>query len=185
MQEGVYNQSELNSLVRRGVCARHRPLPRNVERRQGVDQVDDAIHILEALRSPDQAEVFSELDDEDQENLLPRLNVSDSAVILEELDEEEAARLASNLPQETVARILDEMQPDEAADLLEDLPDHQAQALLARLEDPEEIRPLLFHPDDSAGGLMTSEFLALRPKMTAREVIVALRQWKPESETIY
>jgi magnesium transporter len=44
---------------------------------------------------------------------------------------------------------------------------------------------LLLHPDETAGGLMTSEFLALRRRMTAAEAIEAIRQWQPEAETIY
>jgi magnesium transporter len=57
--------------------------------------------------------------------------------------------------------------------------------VLAGLEDPDEVRPLLLHPDDSAGGLMTSEFLALRRRMTAAEAIQSVREWKPEAETVY
>ncbi len=146
---------------------------------------DSAIRIIEALKGPDQAKLFSELDDEEQAELLPKLDLSDSADILEDMDESEAAKLAASLPTETVARIVDEMEPDEAADLLGDLPSQRAQDVLARLEAPEEIRPLLFHPDDSAGGLMTSEFLALRPRMTAQEAIEALRAWNPDTETVY
>jgi magnesium transporter len=84
-----------------------------------------------------------------------------------------------------VIAIVDEMEPDEAADLLGDLEPEQAQAVLDVLEDRDEIRPLLLHADDSAGGLMTSEFLALRQRMTARESIQAIREWHPEIETIY
>jgi magnesium transporter len=149
------------------------------------EKLDEAIQLIESLRSPDQAEIFSELDDKDQTNLLPRLDPSDSADILENLDDQEAADLASTLPSETVARIMDEMEPDEAADLLGDLSPQHAQAVLSQLEDPEEVRPLLIHPDDSAGGLMTSEFLALRRRMKASEAIEALRAWRPEAETIY
>jgi magnesium transporter len=69
--------------------------------------------------------------------------------------------------------------------LLGDIQPEIAQIVLAGLEDPEEVRPLLIHPDDSAGGLMTSEFLALRPRMTAIEAIEAIRAWKPEEETVY
>ena len=148
-------------------------------------RLDEAIQLLESLRSADQAELFAELDDDDQADLLPRLNPSDSADILENLDDDERAELASALPTATVARIVDEMEPDEAADLLGDLSPQRAQDVLSQLEDPEEVRPLLIHPDDSAGGLMTSEFLALRRRMTAGEAIQALRTWKPEAETIY
>jgi len=149
------------------------------------DDVASATAILEALRPPDQADLFSELDDEEQTALLPELNPADSADILEKMDDMEAAELVATLSHEAVIRIVDEMEPDEAADLLGDIEPDQARAVLAGLEDPEEVRPLLLHPDDSAGGLMTSEFLALRRKMTAREAIQAIRQWKPDAEEVY
>jgi magnesium transporter len=149
------------------------------------DKLDEAIALIESLRSPDQAEVFSELEEHEQTALLPRLNPSNSADILEELDEQNAARLVANMPTATVARIVDEMQPDEAADLLGDLSPEQAQAVLAKLEEPDEVRPLLIHPDDSAGGLMTSEFLALRPRTTVREALDAIRKWNPDAEAFY
>ncbi len=149
------------------------------------DDFNAAIHMLEVLRGPDQAKLFAELDDDEQVELLPKLDLSDSADILEDLDDPEAAKLASSLPLETIARIVDEMEPDKAADLLGDLTPQQAQAVLSRLDDPDEVRPLMIHPDDSAGGLMTSEFLALRPLMTAQEAVEALRRWNPDSEDIY
>lgn len=148
-------------------------------------ELDEAIRLIESLRSADQAELFAELDDEDQTDLLPRLDPSDSADIMENLDDQDRADLASTLSSETVARIMDEMEPDEAADLLGDLSPQQARDVLSQLEDPEEVRPLLFHHDDSAGGLMTSEFLALRPRMKASEAIEALRLWSPQAEAIY
>jgi len=149
------------------------------------ENLDEAIALIESLRSPDQAEVFSELEEHEQTALLPRLNPSDSADILEDLDEQNAARLIANMPTATVARIVNEMEPDEAADLLGDMPPYRAQAVLEKLEEPDEVRPLLIHPDDSAGGLMTSEFLALRPRTTAGEALDALRQWKPDAETFF
>ena len=144
-----------------------------------------AARIIEKLRPPDQADLFSELDDDEQAALLPRLAPEDSADILEELEEEEAAELAAALPTDTVIRIVDEMEPDEAADLLGDMSAEQAREILDGLEDPEEVRPLLLHPDDSAGGLMTSEFLALRRRTTAADAIEAIRNWRPERENIY
>jgi len=149
------------------------------------DDLAGAVATIQALRPPDQADLFAELDDEHQAALLPELNPAASADILEELDDQEAAELVAGLPTETVVRIVDKMEPDEAADLLGDIHPRQAQAVLAGLEDPDEVRPLLLHPDDSAGGLMTSEFLALRRRMTAGEAIQAVREWKPEAETTY
>ena len=149
------------------------------------DDFDSAIQMIETLRGPDQAILFSELDEDEQMELLPKLDLAYSANILEDMDDPETAKLASSLPIETIASIVDEMEPDKAADLLGDLPEEQARAVLARLDDPEDVRPLLIHPDDSAGGLMTSEFLALRPLMTAHEAVEALRRWSPDSDEIY
>ncbi len=148
------------------------------------DDLAGAVAAIEALRAPDQAELFSELEDEQQTALLPRLDPEDSADILEELEDEEAARLVATLPRETVARIIDEMEPDEAADLLIELEPADQEYVLAQIEDEAEIRPLLLHAEDTAGGLMTSEFLALGRRMSVAEAVAALREWKPDAEDI-
>ena len=146
---------------------------------------DSAISMIEALRGPDQAALFSELEDDEQVDLLPKLDFATSADILEEMDDPEAAKLAGSLSLETISSIVEEMEPDEAADLLGDLSPEQARDLLERLDDEEGFRPLLLHADESAGGLMTSEFLALRPMMTAQEAVEALRRWSPDTDEIY
>ncbi|MGA9531742.1 MAG: magnesium transporter [Anaerolineales bacterium] len=148
------------------------------------DDYQSAIATLLGLRTPDQADVVGELEAAQQTALLPKLAVADSADILEELDDIDAADLFQSLPTEAAVRILEEMEPDEAADLLGDMPPEVAAHILTALEDPEEIHPLLLHPDETAGGLMTSEFLALRRRMTAAEGLQAIHRWKPERETI-
>ncbi len=144
--------------------------------------IRQAVEIIESLRPADQAEVFLELNDEQQEELLPRLDTEDSADILEELNDLEAAEIAHHISDDDLVRIIDEMEPDEAADLLKDLPPGRAKKILSSLEDPNEVRPLLIHPDESAGGLMTSEFIALRRRMTVREALDAIRRWAPEPD---
>jgi magnesium transporter len=148
------------------------------------NDLDTAIQILESLRGPDQAEVFNDLDDREKIALFPRLDPSTSADILEELEDEEAAELMRSISPNSAIRIVEEMEPDEAADLLGDIDWDQAEAILAGMEHPEEVRPLMLHPDDSAGGLMTSEFLALRRRMTASDAMEAIRLWQPESDNV-
>src|SRR5690606_13564928 len=109
----------------------------------------------------------------------------DSADILEELDDEDAARLVATLTREDAVRIIDEMEPDEAADLLVEMEPEDQEYVLSRLEDAAELRPLLLHPEDTAGGLMTSEFLALGRRMSAAEALAALRTWRPDAEDTY
>ncbi|MCO6453037.1 MAG: magnesium transporter [Caldilineales bacterium] len=149
------------------------------------DDLQGAANIIEAMRPADQADLFAELDEEQQVALLPEMAAGDSADILEELDDEQVAELVAALTTDDIIRIVEEMEPDEAADLLGDISPEQAEAVLRGLEDPDEVRPLLIHPDESAGGLMTTEFLALRRRMTAGEAIEAIRRWQPSEETIY
>jgi magnesium transporter len=149
------------------------------------DDLAGAVALIESLRSPDQADLFAELDEADQTALLPQLDPGDSADILEELEDEEAARLVDGLAVADLARIVDEMEPDEAADLLAELDEAQVNTILSRLEDPNEIRPLLVHPEDSAGGLMTSTHLVLRRRMAVADALSAIRTLKPDSEEIY
>ena len=150
-----------------------------------MDDLAGAVAAIEALRAPDQADLFYELDDEDQTALLPHLDPEDSADILEELEDEDAARLVASLTREDAVRIIDEMEPDEAADLLVEMEPEDQEYVLSHLEDGAELRPLLLHPEDTAGGLMTSEFLALGRRMTVGEALAALRIWRPDAEDTY
>ena len=144
-----------------------------------------AAALVEELRPPDQADLFSDLPPSDQDQLLPRLDLEDSADILEELEEEEAAEVAARLDTEDLARILDEMEPDEAADLLGDIAPERADEVLATMEEPEDIRPLLIHADETAGGLMTSARVTLYREMTVEAALAHLRTVAPETEDVY
>lgn len=150
-----------------------------------VNDLQAAINFLQSLKPVDQAEVFDDLDDDDQASLLPELDPEISADILENLEDEDAAELVAHLSDATAVRIVNEMEPDEAADLLGDIKPAQAQMILEQMEHPEEVRPLLLHPDESAGGLMTSEFLALRRRMRVMDAIQAVREWQPDSDSTY
>jgi len=149
------------------------------------NDLDTASSLLEALRPADQADVFWDLNEEEQNALLPQINPADAADIFEELYDEDAAELAVQLPIATLVRIVDEMEPDEAADLLDDLDPKQADIILAQIEAGHQIKPLINYPDDTAGGLMTSAFIALQRRMTAGQAIAAIRTWHPDEETIY
>jgi magnesium transporter len=146
-------------------------------------RIDDALAALLRLRPADRADAFSDLDDNDQAALLPRLGISDAADLLEDLEDDEAAEMAESLPTPVLADVLDEMEPDEAADVLGDLPAERRAQALAEMEDAEEVVPLLGHPDETAGGLMTTAFIQVRRFTTAAQALEFLRQVGPEEET--
>jgi magnesium transporter len=146
---------------------------------------DRAVALVEALRPPDQADVFEELSPDKQSELLPRLNPEDSADILEELDDEDAIEIAERLEAEDLSRILNEMEPDEAADLLGDMEPDQLAAALSSIEDADEILPLLEHHDETAGGLMTSAEVVLHKDISTGEAIEHIKTTIPEAEIAY
>lgn len=150
-----------------------------------TDDITTASSIIESLRPADRAEVFWDLDEEQQAALLPQINPADAADIIEELYDEDAAELAVQLPLSTLVRIVDEMAPDEAADLLDDLDPLQAAAVLSKLRAADKVKHLIDYPDDTAGGLMTTSYVALQRRWNAGQAIDAIRAWHPDEETIY
>jgi magnesium transporter len=151
------------------------------------DRVEEAVAALATLHPADRADAFADLPEDDQEEIIPRLNIQAAADLLEELEDEEAAAVAAHLPAGTLADVLEEMEPDAAADLLGDLPPEQAADALAQMEADhvDEVRPLLGHPDDTAGGLMTSDFVALRRQTTGQMAIDFLRGLQRDAATPY
>jgi len=139
------------------------------------------------LHPADLAEIISDLTRAESGKLLESLDVKTVADTLEEVEPEFQASLVETMPDEKVADVLEEMAPDEAADLLAELPQDRSQELLNLMEDEEaeDVRKLLTYPDNSAGGIMTTEFIAVGPNLTAEQVITILRESAHEAENIF
>lgn len=147
--------------------------------------VRSALETLGDLHPVDRADAFSDLDDADQLTLLPSLDLQTAADLLEELQDAEAATVAEILPTDQLADVLDEMEPDEAADILGDMHPQRAADALAEMETAHGVIPLLPFEDETAGGRMTTSFIALRRDTTAAEAIETLRKAEPGLETPY
>lgn len=143
---------------------------------------------MSELHPADLAEILSDLNRQESSTLLETLDVKTLADTLEEVEPDFQANLVEQMPDEKVADVLEEMAPDEAADLLAELPEDRSEELLRLMEkdDAEDVRKLLAYPEDSAGGIMNTEFVIVRPGMTADEVMRHLRSTvSEEPETIY
>lgn len=146
---------------------------------------DEVTSLLETLRRSDQAEIFSDLPPEQQEEILPFLTPESSADILEEMEDEDVFEIANRMETDRLVEIVDQMEPDEAADLLGDISHAQAQEVLAQINEADDVRSLLEHPDETAGGVMTSLDVHILQDMTVEEAIGHLRQLSPDAEEIY
>ena len=146
---------------------------------------EDTLAGLADLHPADLAEVFEQLDEDEQDQLIQLLDVPTTADLLEELDDDETLEAIEDLTPGRLADLLDEMEPDEAADILGDLSPAQAEVVLGQMEDADEVRPLLGYPDETAGGLMTTSFVALRRQTTAEQAIQFIREVSPTSDIPY
>ena len=142
---------------------------------------------LHELHPADLAEIVSDLNRLESGQLLDSLDVKHLADTLEEVESEFQVELVEHMSDEKVADVLEEMEPDEAADLLGDLPKERKEDLLALMEkdDADDVRKLLAYPEESAGGIMTTEYASIPPNLTAAEAIQVLRGMADEVETMF
>ncbi len=142
---------------------------------------------LADLHPADVAEILSDMNKLESNRFLESLDVEQLADTLEEVEPEYQASLVEGMPDEKVADVLEEMEPDEAADLLAELPPERSEDLLALMEKEEaaDVRMLLAYPEDSAGGIMTTEYATVRREMTAAEALTYIRENCSDAETVF
>jgi magnesium transporter len=142
---------------------------------------------ISELHPADIAEIISDLNRSQSSQLLESFNVKQLADALEEVEPDFQASLVEDMDDEKVADVLEEMEPDAAADLLAELPPERSEDLLELMEDEEaeDVRRLMAYPEDTAGGLMTTEYATIPPGLTASQAIDYLRANSGDAETIY
>ncbi len=139
------------------------------------------------LHPADVAQVISQLKAEDKAAVLYSLSDKTAAEAMHELEPMLAAVLVANLDTKKALGIMERMPVDEVADILGDIPPEKSEELLRlmKVRKASQIRELLKHSDETAGGLMTTEFIALPQNLTVEQVIQRLRETAPDAETIY
>jgi CBS domain-containing protein/sporulation protein YlmC with PRC-barrel domain len=142
---------------------------------------------LALLHPADIADIVEEMAADERRQVFEQLDIETAAEALSEVEPEMQASIVSDLDEERAADILDEMAPDEAADLLQDLPEDRREELvdLMEKEEKEDVEELLTHDEDTAGGIMTTQFFALPADLTAEQAINRLRELKPDPELTY
>ncbi|MBC7261276.1 MAG: magnesium transporter, partial [Chloroflexi bacterium] len=144
---------------------------------------------LSEMHPADIADIIEDLDRPMGQALLQTLDNETIADAIEEVEPELQADLLGTLPPERAADVLEEMGPDEAADVLADLHPSERAKLLDLMEDEEatEVEKLLAYPEDSAGGIMTTEFVTIPMGLTVGEALDYLRHSPAaqEDEALY
>jgi CBS domain-containing protein/sporulation protein YlmC with PRC-barrel domain len=129
------------------------------------------------LHPADLADIIEDLSGRERSAMFHALDPETAADALEEIDPKIQKSLIEETPVEKASDIVEEMSPSDAADLLADLPEEKAEEILEGMEKEkaEDVRELLVHPDETAGGLMTTGFLSLNPSVTVETAIARLK----------
>lgn len=142
--------------------------------------------IRKGMHPSDLAEYIEDFTDEQKKELFALLSDEEAASIIQEMEEFDQVTLINLLNKKRASAILKEMATDDAADLLSELPERETQELLKLIdEEAGEIQGLLKYREDTAGGIMTTDFICFSQDMTVDDAIHRLREIAPEAETIY
>ena len=143
--------------------------------------------ILITMNPSDVAELFEEIADERLPRLFRLLPKEQAAETFVEMQPEQQELLIRGFSDAELRAVVEELYVDDAVDLVEEMPANVVKRILAQA-DPEmrkDINNLLRYPENSAGSIMTTEYVSLRPQMTVIQAIERIRKTGVDKETIY
>ena len=142
---------------------------------------------LSQIHPADLADILEELDIKQRSAVFQALDVETAAEALEETDPKIQVSLINDLNSEKASDIIEEMSLSEAADLIGDLPKAKAEGILKEMEKDiaDDVKELMAHPEQEAGGMMTTSYLSFRPQTTIREALDKFRREAADVDLVY
>ncbi|MEJ2234754.1 MAG: magnesium transporter [Syntrophobacterales bacterium] len=140
-------------------------------------QLDTAVEMLAQLHPADIADLLESLEEEEKRAVFHELDTEVASEVIAHLSEFSQEHILSDLSHRRLGQIVDEMDSDDAADLLTGVPEEVVEKVLARIDakDSEHLRRLLVHGEETAGGIMQAELLAVPLEATIAEAIDRVR----------
>jgi len=141
---------------------------------------------LENMHPADLADIVEELSPEDREAIFETIASDAAADALSEVEPDIQASILESLETSKAADIVEEMAPDEAADVLAELEEEKSAEILEQMEtEPKaEVKELLEYDEDTAGGMMNTEYLALHANATVADAVAALKGQEDQLESL-
>ncbi len=148
-----------------------------------------AIEVLGKLHAADIAEIYDKLNVKEAKFLYLLLDKEKAADVIAELDEDDSEKFLNALPSEIVAKqFIEEMDSDDAADVLGEMSEKRQEEVLSHIKDHEQagdIVDLLSYEDDTAGGLMAKELVAINQDLSITKCLIELRNQAETVDEIY
>jgi len=144
-------------------------------------------NIIVGLHPADVADLLHHLNDENRDYVFNLLDADIASDVMAELDDSSRDDIIEELDENRLSEIVDEMDSDDATDLLSELPFDVANKVLDRIDiqDSMEVKELLGHDEDTAGGIMAKEFVSVNQNNTIDEAIQEIRKKSEEVDDVY
>lgn len=148
---------------------------------------ESLLNILANLHPADIGEIINHLRVDEAVYLFGILDNETAGEVIVELDESLREQIFSETDASKITDIVDEMEIDDATDIVAELPDNIAEHVLDNMdeESSEDLKEYLKYPDDSAGGIMNSDYIAMQDNLTIKDAIEEIRKNSEEYDNIY
>lgn len=158
-----------------------------VEHLISIKDEDSLRRLIDEMRPADAADLVEHLEPEGRLFIFNLLEPQDAGEVLIEMESPAQDLLIRDLDDQTISEIVQELDSDDAADLVGDLPEDRARSIIEAVENDvsDDLAKLLPYPEDTAGGIMALEFIAVRADLTIQDAIDSIRQRREEVENLY